>query len=590
VETRDAAGPDPRDAAVPVADWLQAVAEAGARGDFLQAIDVASRGLAVHPEAVALRYQQLLAYARAGAGRYVRRELERLRAEHVLAGIDDPRLKADFFALEARILKDEAIRAGDARERSAAAGRAAEVYARVFAEFGGSYAAVNAATLRRVAGDAPGSSAMARQALAQAAAEPDAFWRLATQAEALCLLGDEDAAASALSQAFAEAPRHWDAIGATRRQLIWLSRVAGIGGAALRSLPAPRVAHWLSATGPGSLAPGTIFSEDDARAGVIVFGSLLSLRDCEIAEAFLAACAEINLTLPCAPSVCRAILVAREGEPAGARFDRILAAARNVTPATLEGDPEEPTVVRLAAEQARGQALIRAAAFTTRAERLYVEGGKVERALLPAEDDDPLARLTARPAGAGGGSIWARRRARALVFGDIKGFSALPERLHPAFFETVLGGFAAALAPFAASVEYAETAGDGLYVVASDVLIAVAVCGELQASLAPERLAQAGLPPLALRLSAHFGPVFPGRDPVTRRDKFFGKEVVRTARIEPVTPPGETYVTEQFAASLALAAADAFSCDYVGRQPMAKGFGECRMYALKNRGDNSTAS
>ena len=86
---------------------------------------------------------------------------------------------------------------------------------------------------------------------------------------------------------------------------------------------------------------------------------------------------------------------------------------------------------------------------------------------------------------------------------------------------------------------------------------------------------------LGLRLSAHFGPVFEGLDRVTRRVKFFGKEVVRTARIEPVTPPGETYVTEQFAATLAFAAPGRFACDYVGRQAMAKGFGECRMYSLR---------
>ena len=51
-----------------------------------------------------------------------------------------------------------------------------------------------------------------------------------------------------------------------------------------------------------------------------------------------------------------------------------------------------------------------------------------------------------------------------------------------------------------------------------------------------------------------------------------------------MTPPGETYVTEQFAATFAYAAAEVLTFDYVGLQPMAKGFGECRMYALKTRG------
>jgi hypothetical protein len=68
---------------------------------------------------------------------------------------------------------------------------------------------------------------------------------------------------------------------------------------------------------------------------------------------------------------------------------------------------------------------------------------------------------------------------------------------------------------------------------------------------------------------------------VIRRDKFCGMEVIRTARIEPVTPVGEIYVTEQFAATLACAAGERYLCEYAGVQPMAKNFGECRMYSLR---------
>jgi len=70
-------------------------------------------------------------------------------------------------------------------------------------------------------------------------------------------------------------------------------------------------------------------------------------------------------------------------------------------------------------------------------------------------------------------------------------------------------------------------------------------------------------------------------DRVIRRDKFCGMEVIRTARIEPVTPVGEIFVTEQFAATLACAAGDRFLCEYAGVQAMAKNFGECRMYSLR---------
>ena len=68
-----------------------------------------------------------------------------------------------------------------------------------------------------------------------------------------------------------------------------------------------------------------------------------------------------------------------------------------------------------------------------------------------------------------------------------------------------------------------------------------------------------------------------------------GSHVSRTARIEPVTPAGAVYVTEQFAAALALDAHEEFCCDYVGHMPAAKDFGKLRMYRLFRRGADRDA-
>jgi hypothetical protein len=59
-----------------------------------------------------------------------------------------------------------------------------------------------------------------------------------------------------------------------------------------------------------------------------------------------------------------------------------------------------------------------------------------------------------------------------------------------------------------------------------------------------------------------------------------GSHVSRTARIEPVTPPGAAFVTEEFAAALELAGAP-FACDYVGHMPAAKDVGRLRMHRLR---------
>jgi len=133
-------------------------------------------------------------------------------------------------------------------------------------------------------------------------------------------------------------------------------------------------------------------------------------------------------------------------------------------------------------------------------------------------------------------------------------------------------------------VEYQNTWGDGLYAVLTTPAQAAACALELQTMLSAADLDAAGLPShLALRLGAHVGPIFPVHDPVLDRPGFMGSHVSRTARIEPVTPPGEVYVTEQFAAALELEPGSPFTCDYVGHLAAAKDYGQLRMYCLHRR-------
>ncbi|MGD0593269.1 MAG: adenylate/guanylate cyclase domain-containing protein, partial [Acidimicrobiales bacterium] len=132
------------------------------------------------------------------------------------------------------------------------------------------------------------------------------------------------------------------------------------------------------------------------------------------------------------------------------------------------------------------------------------------------------------------------------------------------------------------SIEYRNTWGDAIYVVLTGIGEAAACALELQEALGDIDLASVGLPShLALRLAAHFGPVLAMWDPVLDEMTFVGSQVNRTARIEPVTPPGAVYVTEHFAAALVLERTGRFVCDYVGHMPAAKDFGRLRMYRLR---------
>src|SRR5690606_24143087 len=87
-----------------------------------------------------------------------------------------------------------------------------------------------------------------------------------------------------------------------------------------------------------------------------------------------------------------------------------------------------------------------------------------------------------------------------------------------------------------------------------------------------------------MRVGAHYGPAWRTTDHITGRTTFYGTEVSKAARIEPVTPPGAVFVTEPFAAILALEAGDSFASRYVGRIALAKNYGQFPMYRLSRRG------
>jgi len=184
----------------------------------------------------------------------------------------------------------------------------------------------------------------------------------------------------------------------------------------------------------------------------------------------------------------------------------------------------------------------------------------------------------------GGGRI-----VRAMLFGDVKGFSKLSDEQLPVFSEKVLGGFADALAQHDRDILFRNTWGDAVYVVLSDAYSGARCALDLQEAMTSIDFEAAGLPAtLALRIGGHLGPIFPTYDPVLRADGFMGSHVSRTARIEPVTPPGGVYVTEAFAAALELDGRGDFVCDYVGHMAAAKDYGRLRMYRLRDRRGNKS--
>ncbi len=170
----------------------------------------------------------------------------------------------------------------------------------------------------------------------------------------------------------------------------------------------------------------------------------------------------------------------------------------------------------------------------------------------------------------------------AVVFGDFGGFSRLRDEQFPSYVHNVLGTLARVLARFEPAVVYRNSWGDAIVAVLTDVAAAAACTLEIQEALAEVDFANVGLPAdLALRIGAHVGPVMPITDPIRAELTYWGRELTRAARIEPRTPVGDVYVTDAFAALLALEPTAGFATEYVGRVTTAKQFETIPMYRLR---------
>jgi Tetratricopeptide Repeats-Sensor len=596
--------------------WLDAVRAEERRGELLAAFDLAERGLSEHPGDLGLEHRAVLALARTGATAEATRRFE----EYGLDGVVDE----DVSALRARLAKDAALSATGV-ERARLAAQAATLYHAIFTRTRGYYPAINAATLWLVAGYAARSRELAGSVLGLVAGNGDSYYTVATEAEAHLLRNETRAAEAALVHAAAAHDGDYGALASTRRQLRLICDLLSIDPELLGPLAGPAVVHFCGhRLGSARFSPSNESDvakrvEEAVRATRIgyAYGSLASGADILWAEAILAAGGELHVVLPFA----RDEFVAWSVGPAGVawvqRFEHCLDAAASVRYATDDAFLGDDVLFRYGSELAMGLALLRARYLDADVRQLAVwdggsangaagtaidiatwqRGGHMVTIVSPERDAVAMGAASAPASSPDGHMVLVQTHApasrsagtrpgrvvRALLFGDTRGFSTLTDEQLPVFSERFLGAFAEVLARHEDEIWHRNTWGDAVYVVLTDAVCAAACALELQEAVTAIDLPSVGLPEhLALRLGGHLGPVFPIHDPVVDAGAFMGSHVSRTARIEPVTPPGAVYVTEPFAAALVLAGCERFTCDYVGHMPLAKDYGRLRMYRLRH--------
>ncbi len=516
----------------------------------------------------------------------------------------------DHLALEGRMLKARALEAsGDARR--ALFQRAGAAYARAYRETQGSYSGINAATLFSLSGDKPQAEQLARGVLSQctedgAAGTPGRasdYYRFATEAEAHLLLGAADKANASMARAAGCPSADADAVASTLHQFDLIARETGQDFAWLDAYRLPGTVHfagqiWQAGVNPDA-EKALQFEVQSALKAMKVgrgYGALAAGADIVIAEAVLAAGAELHVILPAAVQYFEATSVRPYGEAWVARFRALIAQATSLESHAPHEDSSDDLDRDLANVVAMGRARLYAQRYATRAHQI----------LVMTEGRDLAASVTARA-----GALWRQsgnhqsifppigraprpapanvantpRSPSAMIFADIANFSAMREGQIPHFVGTVLPALVAAYTGLGAAPLIANSWGDGIFLGYETVSAAAHAAFALRDAFEALDLGGLGLPHnLALRVGAHFGPAHFAQDPVTGAANAYGTEVIFAARIEPATPPGSIYASEAFAAMLNLSAPQTYVCEPAGRKPLRKGLPEKPLYSLRRRG------
>lgn len=598
---------------------IEAVEQYLRQGEPLLAYNAVQEGLQAWPENLRLRQLKGLALARSGDIERANQLLSQVAAE----GIAD----AETLGLLGRTHKDLALRTSDAACRAFHLESAFRSYRQAYESAGVNrasgdawYTGINAAAIAVLQGDIPTARRIAddvRRLCIRAQADPSAandFWLEATLGEATLILGDGAASFRHYAKAAMLAPGQFGNLGSTRRQAellaarlpersAWISEVLKIPPIVMyagRALCQPAGAAPPLPPALERAAAEALRGRLEALRPVAAYVSASCVSDILCLEAMQELGGETHIVLPFPAEDCRRINFARGDW--GERFERVRAAADSVTVTSDHRARGSAAAFEYASFILTGMARLRAQVLHTDLRGLAIaedgpssNGGSaaslmriwqsqsiaLEQVHVPELPGNPL-QLGATPAAFSsdeGLPVGFRHEIRAMLFADAVGYSALSEDQTPNFITQFLGAVAELNARTVQRPEHVETTGDGLYMVFGSVRDAGNYAQELNRLVTGTDWTARGLPGgLNIRIALHCGPVYVGRNPVTGFALYTGPHTSRTARIEPITPPGQVYASSAFAAVAAAIGVDSFALQYVGRMPLAKGYGPLGLY------------
>jgi class 3 adenylate cyclase len=590
-------------------------------GESLLAFDVAQDGLQYWPELDDLIRIKALSLARCGAHWEANALLQALHDRNI---VDE-----ETVGMLARTYKDLWQAAEPSKNTALFLRRARELYEQAYLDTGNYWLGINAATLAVASGQLPAAKEYAsrlQRALAPLAATTDSikeddYWMLATLGEACIIQGNLEQAERWYQQARGLTSARPGNIASSRRNARLLARHGCCDMAFVDLvLPQPRICVFSGhAADQDGRAEQRLPQAAEAQLYLkikeklqqlnigIGFASAACGADILFLEAMLELGGEINIVLPFPPDIFIPTSVVRGNDDRWlARFHRLLAVAKSVSYAA--GFHTGDVSFTYGNLILYGTAKSRVRQFDGQLHLLAVWDGKPgaeggtgtnvlgwlasgEKVHIIAPDASEGRVPAAPPAGHSGGktnSYWSSARQSegcklvSFLFADVVGYSKLAESEILPFVEHCFGGIAQLIEKSKEPPVVKNTWGDGLYFVFPSTRAAGIFALDLVEWMAATDWEAKGLPRnLQIRISLHCGPAYAVRDPITNQTTYYGSHVSRAARIEPITPPGQVYCSDAFAALCEADNVAEFKCIYVGQTSLAKKFGTFPTYRVE---------
>ena len=578
------------------------------KGDFVGVYDVACKALEDTQNAdPILAHLAVLSLARSGATTQAEHWYQKIKA--ILPPTEDN------LSLEARLYKDQFLKAKDPHIKIQLGKKARDQYLEAYRINNNYYPAINAATLSLMIGDEKACRRLAEEVLTLCGPDTSSggsedYYLDVTRAEANLLLGNDDKVSPALAHACRGQAHDYGKLSTTWKQLSLICEHRRVPTDCIEAIRPPTVIAFMGQTIHGmGKSPGI----DPADEGMlreqirsllkqhniqIAFGSLACGADLMIAEEILNQGGELNVILPFSEEEFKRTSVTPAGPAWEEKFERALAGAASMYHIVEDAYTGYDLLYEASSLQIMGLAYLRSQTLGSRVYQVALwnghpsasrEGTAAAMHLWEGLGQRNLVIPVPEPRSKGvaplpvpiSQKIELKRHMKAMIFADVKGYSNLKENQLPQFITLWFKHLQRIFKKHESNMLFSNTWGDAIYLVMDSALAATRVSLELIQLFGDKDFTRLNLPEdMGFRIAAHIGPVFEGYNPLIRKNEYFGTHVTQTARLEPCTPVGSVYVTEPFAALLSMETAGSYRCEYVGNLPLPKNYGRIRMYHL----------